>query len=54
MWLGLAYKLDHFSGVMFAYAGSALNQKRHRGALVDFLAAGGRYDKLVSNLENLE
>ncbi|XP_062510331.1 eIF-2-alpha kinase GCN2-like isoform X2 [Corticium candelabrum] len=51
VWLGLAYKLDHFSGVMFAYAGSALNQKRHRGALVDFLAAGGRYDKLINDFQ---
>jgi translation initiation factor 2-alpha kinase 4 len=52
VWLGLAYKLSQFSGVMFLYAAGPMAKKRRRGPLTNVLAAGGRYDKLISDFQS--
>lgn len=43
--IGLLYNVNHFSGVIFQVAREI--KKKHRTAQ-EVLAAGGRYDKLVS------
>ena len=43
----LVYNIQHFSGLIFQFV--ALNQRKRRRGGVDILAAGGRYDKLISH-----
>ena len=43
----MVYNIQHFSGLIFQFV-AANTRKRKRGG-VDILAAGGRYDKLVSH-----
>ena len=41
---GLVYDIQHMSGVLFQF----VSEKKHKAKGVDILAAGGRYDKLIS------
>lgn len=43
----MVYNFNHFSGLIFQFV-AANKRKRKRGG-VDILAAGGRYDKLISH-----
>lgn len=48
--LGMVYNVQLYSGMMFQFV-CELKKKRRRGGL-DVLAAGGRYDEMLSNFRS--
>lgn len=43
---GLVYNIQYMSGVLFQFVSE--RKRKAKGSAIDILAAGGRYDKLVS------